>query len=219
MKKTSVLALATLLLSATAQAATSTFDHDLEGWTAVGDSEGPLRWAGAGGKPGGHVLIDDQTLGGITYFVAPQAFLGDQSAAFGTLLSFDLMQTYSGRPNQVNHPDVMLQGAGLTLVYDTATNPANGSWSSYAVPLQAGGWRLNSLTGALASDAQVRSVLSQLTSLKIRAEFQSGSDIGHLDNVSMVPEPTSTALFAAGLLGMMGWLQRRRGGRSADAAA
>jgi hypothetical protein len=217
--KTLPLALATLLLCAAAQAATSTFDHSLEGWTAVGDSEGPLRWSATGGRPSGHVLIDDQTLGGITYFVAPKAFLGDQSAAFGSLLGFDLMQVYGGRPNQVNHPDVMLQGAGLSLVYDTAVNPANGSWSSYAVPLKAGGWRLDSLTGALASDAQLRAVLSQLTALKIRAEFQSGSDIGHLDNVSMVPEPASTALFVAGLLAMMGWLQRRRGGGAADAAA
>ena len=216
--KTLTLALTSLLLSASAQAVTSTFDHDTEGWTAVGDSQGPLTWSGSGGQPGGRVAIDDRMLGGINYFLAPDAFLGDQSSAFGALLSFDLMQAYSGRANQLNHPDVILQGAGLTLVYDTAVNPANGSWSSYAVPLKAGGWRLNSLTGALASDAQVHSVLSGLTALKIRAEFQSGNDIGYLDNVSMVPEPTSTALFTVGFLAMLGWLQRRRANGS-DASA
>lgn len=205
-----ITALATLLLCGAAQAATSTFDHDAEGWTAVGDSEGPLEWSATGGKPGGHVLIDDLTVGGFTYFIAPKAFLGNQSAAFGTALSFDLMQVYSGRPNQVNQPDVILQGGGLTLVYDTPTNPANGSWSSYAVPLQAGQWRLNSLTGALASDAQMRSVLSNLTALKIRAEYQSGSDVGHLDNVSMVPEPSASLLMAGGLLALVGWPRRWR---------
>lgn len=189
-----------------ARAATSSFDTDAEGWTAQGDSEGPLTWVASGGNPGGHAQIDDQTLGGVTYFVAPAKFLGNQAAALGSLLRFDLKQVYPGGANQFNAADVLLQGAGLTLAYDTASNPANGSWTAYAVPLAAGGWHLNALNGALATADQMAAVLGSLSSLRIRAEYQTGADIGHLDNVALVPEPASAALMACGLAGLAGLL-------------
>ena len=88
---------ATAALSLSAVAATSTFELGAEGWTAAGDIEGPLTWLSSGGNPGGHVQIDDLTTGGVTYFVAPVKFLGNQSAAAGTLLRFDLKQVYPGR--------------------------------------------------------------------------------------------------------------------------
>ena len=199
---------ATAALSLSAVAATNTFELGAEGWTAAGDIEGPLTWLSSGGNPGGHVQIDDLTTGGVTYFVAPVKFLGNQSAAAGTLLRFDLKQVYPGGANQFNDEDVILRGNGLTLVYDTATNPTNGAWTSYAVPLSAAGWKLNALNGAAASDGQFASVLSNLTALNIRAEYQSGPDVGHLDNVALVPEPGSVALLLAGL-GVVGVVARR----------
>jgi hypothetical protein len=194
-----------------AQAATSQFDTGTEGWTAVGDFAAPVTWSSTGGNPGGHVFIPDQVIGGVTYFVAPMAFLGDKSSAFGTNLTFDLMQVYPGRSNQFNERDVVIVGGGLTIAYDTSPNPPNGTWASYAVPLSAGGWRLNSLTGAAATDQQILSVLSSVTSLRIRAEFQTGADTGRLDNVSLVPEPGSALMLAGGLAAL---LCLRRGRRS-----
>lgn len=195
------------------QAAISAFDTDAEGWTAQGDVEGPLSWSATGGNPGGHAVIDDRTTGGVTYFVAPAAFLGDRSAALGTDLTFDLMQIYPGSPDQFDSPDVVLQGGGLTLAYDTPVNPGNGVWTSYAVRLEAPGWRLNSLSGAQATPQQFASVLSDLTALRIRAEYQTGADIGHLDNVALVPEPATWAMLGAGLaaIGVIG--RRGRSGR------
>ncbi len=198
-------------LSLPSLAATSDFATDSEGWTAMGDSEGPLTWADSGGNPGGHVLIDDRTVGGVTYFVAPAKFLGNQSAAVGSLLSFDLKQVYPGAANQFDSPDVVLKGAGLTLAFDIATHPTNGGWTSYAVPLTAGAWRLDSLTGALATSAQLGDVLANLSGLSIRAEYQTGADTGYLDNVALVPEPASVALLLAGL-GVIGVAARRRRG-------
>lgn len=195
-----------------AVAATSQFNTDADGWVAQGDSEGPLSWVATGGNPGGHVLIDDLTTGGVTYFIAPAKFLGNQFAALGTNLLFDLQQVYSGSPSQFSSPDVVLQGDGLTLVYNfgAASNyPANGSWTSYVVPLVAAQWQLNSFSGAAPTGLQMSAVLGDLTALKIRAEFRSGSDIGHLDNVSLVPEPASLALLLAGL-GIVGLAARRR---------
>jgi hypothetical protein len=193
-------ALALLLAgSLPAHAVTSTFDSSAEGWTAQGDIEGPLTWSATGGNPGGNVFIDDLTTGGVTYFVAPALFLGNFAGAFGSQLTFDLMQRYPGGANQFNDEDVILTGSGLTVVYDTANNPANNSWTSYAVPLSPTGWRLNNLAGSTPTDEQFLAVLSNLSSLKIRAEYQTGADVGYLDNVALVPEPTTALMLLAGI--------------------
>jgi len=206
-------AMAALAACSCTQAATSRFDTGTEGWTAVGDFAAPLTWSTTGGNPGGHVFIPDQVVGGVTYFVAPIAFLGDKSAAFGTNLTFDLMQVYPGGSNQFNERDVVIEGGGLAIAYDTSPNPPNGSWASYAVPLSTGGWRLNSLSGAVATDQQILSVLSSVTSLRIRAEFQTGADTGRLDNVSLVPEPGRALLLAGGLAALLFLPRARRSER------
>ena len=202
-------ALAAAVTSFSAHAALSTFDSGAQGWSAAGDVTGDLQWSAADGNPGGHVFIDDQTTGGVTFFVAPDMYLGDKSFAAGTMLTFDLRQVYPGGTNQFNDEDVILQGAGLTLAYDLASNPANGGWTSYAVPLSAGSWHISTLNGAVASEQQFASVLSNLTGLRIRAEYQSGADIGSLDNVSMVPEPSALAMLLSGGA-LVHWLGRRR---------
>jgi hypothetical protein len=201
-----------LLVAATlpAFAVTSTFDASAEGWSAQGDTEGPLTWSAVGGNPGGHVLIDDLTTGGVTYFVAPTLFHGNFAGALGTQLTFDLMQVYPGSPNQFNAEDVILQGSGLTLVYNTASNPGNGTWTSYSVPLSAAGWKLNSLSGSAVTQEQFVAVLSNLSVLKIRAEYQTGADVGHLDNVALVPEPATTLMFLAGIGGVVLAAGRKR---------
>jgi hypothetical protein len=192
------------------QATTSTFETGAEGWRAIGDTEGVLEWLPTGGNPGGHVSVADAANGGVVYFVAPTSFLGDRSFAIGTLLTFDLQQVYTGSPNQSNEPDVILQGAGLRLIFNTPTNPANGSWTSYAVPLVFTEWRLNSLTGAVPTATEFASVLGNLTSLQIRAEYRNGEDIGKLDNVTLVPEPASWALLMGGVAGVLAFQRRRR---------
>lgn len=199
-------------IAPTAGATTSSFDAGSEGWTVLGDAEGPLTWVASGGNPGGHVAIDDASQGGITYFVAPAAYRGDQSAALGSLLQFDLMQVYNGSASQFNSADVVLVGGGNTLVFDTPNNPAKGAWTSYAVPLVAGSWRLDSTAGAIASQAQLATTLGSLTALRIRAEYRTGPDIGKLDNVSLVPEPGTWGLLAAGLL-VLGWRLRSANAR------
>lgn len=189
-------------------AATSTFDSDAEGWSALGDIEGPLTWSATGGNPGGNVFIDDLTTGGVTYFVAPALFHGNFAGAFGTQLTFDLMQRYPGGANQFNDEDVILSGGGLTVVYDTANNPVNNGWTSYSVPLSPTGWRLNTLSGSAPTDEQFLAVLSNLSSLRIRAEYQTGADVGYLDNVALVPEPTTALMLLSGI-GCVAFAARR----------
>ena len=186
----------------------STFDTDSDGWSAIGDTAAPVSWSATGGNPAGHIEIIDAVTGGVTYFVAPAKFLGNQSDSYGTPLAFDLRQSYTGGPNQFNDTDIILTGGGLTLVFDTSVNPPNDSWASYSILLtETAGWRVSTLTGAVPTQAQMQATLTNLTSFQIRAEFQTGADTGSLDNVRIVPEPSSAALL---LLGALMFTRRRR---------
>src|SRR5438045_2837038 len=91
--------------ASSAFAVSSTFDTSVEGWTGIGDIAAPLSWSGTGGNPGGNVSIVDSVAGGTTYFLAPTAFLGNQSGGIGTSLTFDLKQVFPGAADQFDAPD------------------------------------------------------------------------------------------------------------------
>jgi hypothetical protein len=195
--------------------AVSTFNTGTEGWTIFSDGTGPVFEPGVGNPPG-DIIGTDITLGQVWYFNAPASFLGNKSTA--SLLSFDLSQ--SATTAQFNSSDVVLVGGGLTLAFDTATNPVGfPNFTHYEVPLDsAAGWHVNTLGGPAATEGQLDTVLSGLTSLRIRGEFVTGADQGRLDNVvldsnaAVVPEPTVLMILGAGLVSLGGivWRRERR---------
>ena len=183
---------------------TSTFDVDADGWMISGDSTASVPTF----VSDGYIHGTDQTTGGVWYWLAPTKFNGDISAY--QTLSFDLRMRGSG--SLFEDSDVILNGAGLSLHYDFATVPVDASWTSYSVALNdTAGWRVGSLSGAFATQAQILSVLGNTSSLRIRGEFITGSDNGDLDNVILaaVPEPETYAMMLAGL-GLLGAVARRR---------
>jgi Laminin B (Domain IV)/PEP-CTERM motif len=202
-----------------ASAVTSTFNTDTEGWSVVGDQAGPVTWIPTGGSPGGYVSVTDSVVGGTMYFVAPSAYFGNMSSAYGTPLTFNLIQNFPDTPNQFDDSagDVVLKGSGLTLAYNLAVNPANGSWTPYSVPLAGGAWHIGDLNGSLATQQDLQLVLSDITSLQIRAEYQTGPDTDGLDSVSFgsaavgaVPEPSTWAMMILGFVGVGAMTYRRR---------
>ncbi len=194
-------------------AVVSTFDNGREQWTAAGDSDGPATFVSTGGNPGGHIEIDDAVVGGTTYFIAPAKFLGDQSLAFGTDFKFDLRQSYTGGADQFAAADLILVGGGaggLTLSFNATPVPANNVWTSYSPPLRPTvRWHVGDLTGREPTEAEFRGVLANLTELRIRAEFQNGPDVGSLDNVELLPEPSGALLALAGATVCFGSARRR----------
>lgn len=182
----------------------STFDVNDEGWRVAGDA--------ASGTPtylaGGWIEADDTVSGGVWYFDAPGKFLGDQSGSFGQSLNFDLMQTGSG--SQFNSSDVILNGGGIELTLDIASNPLPlGDWVAYSVLLSDAESWMNG--GVAASEADIQSVLGSLTRLRLRGEFITGPDTGSLDNVilSSVPIPAAAWLFGSALLGLSAVKRRK----------
>lgn len=180
--------------------ASSSFDTDTEGWT-VQNGASSFQWVASGGESGGFVRATDSTPGVAWVYVAPAAYLGDMSDAYGGTLSFWLRAVPLTNPHVENYADVKLTGAGLTLAIDAGASPTN-TWTAFNLSLSAGAWRLDDLSGAVASPAQVQAVLADLTSIRIRGEFSNAVDIGAIDTVVLaapVPEPAGALMFAAGL--------------------
>ncbi len=180
-----VLLILALLLPLLLNAQQSAFDTDNEGWRASGDPISTIpAWQASGGNPGGYIRVTDAAIGGTWYFEAANRFKGNKCDAYDKFLRWD--QFTSDTSNQQpfgGNPDVVLEGAGLTLVFDNAQNPGL-TWTHYDIRLREDtGWRLNNINGAQPSQAQFRAALGNITALRIRGEYRSQADFGGLDNV------------------------------------
>ncbi len=192
----------------------STFDASDEGWYQITNvTRFHVTHVAAGGNPGGYIKASDTAAQGVWYFVAPPAFTGNVSAAYGKDLTFDMAQIYVG--SQFDGVDIQLVGERQTLVYDTPYNPQI-AWTWFRVPIVAGGWHVGGLDGPLATEAEMRTVLSDLHALRIRGEYRSGTDTAWLDNVQFGVTPLRgdanrdglvNALDAAIMLRIAGGLQ------------
>ncbi len=163
----------------------STFEGDSEGWTL--SNNGALTAPSLlreGGNPAGHLCGRDEGNGDIWYFVAPRKFLGDARSSYGTRLTFDLKQ--GNIFNQIRGRDVVLNGGGLAIAWNLRFAPGM-DWTPYSVSLDTTSpWHIDEPTGdpPLASESDVRTVLGDLRSLRIRGEFYDGlDDTACLDNV------------------------------------
>lgn len=161
--------------------AKSTFSRDDEGWTLTGDVDQRPELRATGGNPGGTICGTDQVGGNIWYFVAPGYYLGDVSRAWGQRLTFDLKQ--DSIFNQIRGRDVVLNGGGLSVVFNLRQTPGV-DWTPYSLTLdETGGWLRDEPGFPPAAEADLRMVFRNLTSLRIRGEYVDGSDTACLDNV------------------------------------
>jgi hypothetical protein len=161
--------------------AASTFDANDEAWQLNGDAAARIELRSVGGNPGGHVCGKDSVNGDIWYFVAPSRFLGDATKAFGKRLTWDLKQ--DNMYQQLKGRDVVLQGNGLSIVFNIKATPAK-DWTPYEARIDdTGGWKIDDAAQAAATDDQIKLVLKNLTSLRLRGEFADGQDSACIDNI------------------------------------
>ena len=114
----------------------STFESGDDAWRLTGDANTQPDLLTSGGNPGGHICGTDQVGGSIWYFVAPQKFLGDASSIYGKRLTFDLKQ--DSIFNQIRGRDVVLNGGGLSIVYNMRSPPGT-DWTPYSIALEEAG--------------------------------------------------------------------------------
>ena len=179
---------------------TSNFSVDIESWTAPNSLAG-VAYNSTGGNPTGFIsatpTFNPPGLAAAFpiyfYFTAPSKFLGNFSSYYNGALTYNLQQgTLS---TAVIQAEVILSNGGTTLYYFPSTpfNPsATPAWSSHVVTLNelSGFWKTaNSDTSPTASQAQIQSVLGNLTSVLIRGRYNSilAPPATGLDNVVLQP--------------------------------
>ncbi len=210
------LAIALAMVASTMSFATvvSTFDTDADGWTMVTfaaggpynvnpTAVGGLTWQATGGNPDGYIERNDVE-GGAMMFRAPAKFQGDQSIMVGGTISFDIQSDYDDRTVDSN---VVIKGNGLTLV-GQFTNPVqDAGWFSRAVVLDAANFSKDIQGGAVVSDAELLSALTNVSDLFIGGEMHTGfpAETTGIDNVSLeaVPEPATIILLGSGVAAFM----------------
>ncbi len=163
--------------------AQSTFLLNSEGWlvsTAAGDPVVLPDHQATGGNGGGYVSAANGLVGAPWYWEAPGRYLGDQSCAYGETLDFDQKQSTTG--DDLNAADILLVGPSLTLAYDALQAPGT-EWTPYSVPLTEGaGWVVQG-TATAPTQAEMLAVLADLQALRIRGQYDTGANVGSLDNV------------------------------------
>ena len=195
----------------------STFADGLDGWS-VGDfygmvpPTGNLTYSGSGGNPGGYInwTQPPEHLEQWSAFSAPPKFLGDMGGYYGGTLQFDLR--YSGQEQQggdIERQDsVVLEGtvAGVpTQIRYRKDKPTdNAGWSTFTIPLRVDGstsgsgwynitdpdnpWELD--PDSPATETKFKSILQNLTALRIDADWSTTKDIADLDNVRLTASQT-----------------------------
>lgn len=203
------------VLGVAAQAdVTSTFDQDAEGWSFFNDAR-LFTWTDAVGNPSGAIRATDVGDGRIWYFAASDDYLGNMSSYYGGNLSWDVIGLQGNQTSIAGRADVMMAGGGLTIGLVLNVQPVLNQWTSWQAVLSTDlEWRVVSDVGdgvvsaTVATEAQIRDVLADLTGLYIRGEYTNGADSAGLDNVILTPTPAS--LGTMGLAGLM-FARRRRG--------
>lgn len=179
----------------------STFDNDLEGWTALNAS---IEWIADGGNPGGYLRFTDDI--GLSEIVAPAVFQGDLSAYIGGVIRFDLRRfalfepPESPVPNSLEIVSIERISVGVARApFVALTIPT--VWTTYELPFNASVFQFGGENLPL--------ILADVTDIRISPDFYGlGSiiEMYEIDNIEIVPAPGSTMLGAVGLAA----LSRRR---------
>lgn len=204
--------------SAQAVIAFSDFEIGSDGWFSVGDPQcpHPEYWS-IGGNPGGRIRMIDGQEGVGMWFSAPAMFIGDQSAAYGGSLSFDILLENSS--DSGNLTKVWLIGDGIRLVMASTDNPPPNTWYTYRFNLdESAGWMARDCVGGReATREDMIHVLSNLSALLIQGEYSGSRDICNLDNVILATRDVSPRFIPLGDLSG-GDVESRSRGVSSDGA-
>jgi len=184
---------------------TSSYNTTVEGWSAPNSLGNVISFNATGGNPGGYATATPTFVPAAIIppypvyfnFIAPPAFHGNFSSYYNGNITFDLRQTTS--TTAVAMAEVLITDGTNVIYYfpPTPFNPLTTGWTTYSVTLNSvsGYWKTaNSSTGPAATQAQIQTILSNITNIGIRGRFNTVLSPGptSLDNVVMQPPITIT---------------------------
>jgi gliding motility-associated-like protein len=179
----------------------SDFSTNADGWgTLVVSSGSPAvaaNYNGTGGNPGGFISIDITNPStpfyfyADRYFDAPIKFLGNRSLSYNQNLTFDLQQSLLG--SDASTAEVIITSPNGSIFFPLSASPGTSLWTSYSVQLNEAVWKFGSLAGLPPSKSAMKSILGNITSLRIKAQFFPTFPVGNyscrLDNVVLNQAP------------------------------
>lgn len=182
---------------------TSTFDSDADGWTFLSSSTSiSVAHNPANGDPGGFASVTYSSNVNITVqnWIAPSKFLGNHLVrSLGMQLKFNLQQSIAGTGAGY---DVLIRNGG-NFIYLSGITPKPAvapAWTSYSFTLdETGGWYY-SAGAVVATRAQIKAILANVTSLEIRgaygtnAAYTSGLDNVILEQRTLTAAPVASSL-------------------------
>lgn len=205
-----------------AAAVTTNFSTGTEGWT-LGDADNPAVFPVGNGTLSwnpGYITGTENAGGPINVFFAPPSYLGNQSSAYGSTISFDLRA--QSTTDGTAYSAVYLFGNGQ-VISNASTFPATGSsFTNFSFNLnETSGWRIYTGGGYYGStsvdQATFQAILANLTNVGIMMDWLTGFDTIDLAQVSFgpnsaVPVPAALPLFATALIGggVIAWRKRRK---------
>jgi len=169
---------------------TSTFDTNADGWIFSNNGTPvTVNHNAINGNPGGFVATvpyPASTINSAFGWLAPAKFLGPHALrSYGMNLRFDLQQAFAGTFS-ASQGDVRIGVPGFYIVFSLPVKPAVApAWSSYTIKLdETSGWRVTGTTGALATQADIIRVLTNIATLEIRGTYiTNAANVVGIDNV------------------------------------
>jgi hypothetical protein len=164
------------------------FSYSDEGWTLQSHSSEPtMALVKQDQVNGPHVCGSDHGFSGNTdfwRFKAPPKYLGNRVAAFGQRITWDAQ---TDAPVQLGAANLLLAGRGITIVLAVKNTPETTNfWRQFAVRIDnsdpSAQWVVDQ-TSKVATDADIKSVLSTLTSFELPGEWVNGQETSCIDNV------------------------------------
>jgi Laminin B (Domain IV) len=220
--------------------AMSTFTSGTEGWdsysfvdngepefTRAFDGSYPVTYNPAVGGASAYISAQDPDQGW-QYFRAGPAFLGNELAALDGTFAFSIarLDTFDDAMNSPEPPPLAIAGGNLVLAYIGSVPAPTSAFTTDTIPLAANGsWVIDNVDGsfgAAATQAQLSTVLSNLTGIYILGDWFFGAgptdgDIYGIANVSLnagpvsaTPEPATALLLGVALVALV-VLGRRNG--------
>ena len=173
----------------------SDFITGVDGWKIVGDAKGstgviPNFSEINGVGDSGYIYAKDDVTGGVWYFLAPSKYHDDKSKFFNGKLEFYLIQD-SRLANQFKDEDIIIQGASEEKIIFKHESFPTKSWTKYQILLNSKSNWLDEV-GNAASNEKIKKILSHVTSIMIRGEFETGADTGGLDGFKFIEGNSKT---------------------------